>query len=542
MSAVVDATDVERLTAELRLLLPGWLTGRRWFAGKGHHAPPVEPVLADLVHSGDPALLHLVVRAGQAGHEEWYQLLVGVRRAGTGTVPDGSLIGRGADGDGSALLLYEATEDPELMSRLLARLAAEGTGGPVEYHRLPDADVPLGLPARVLTAEQSNTSVAFGDRLMLKVLRRLVPGPHPELEMLTALWRAGDVPSARPLAWAQTSDAFPAGRTTLAVLQQFVPSLGDGWALATAGAARVFRSDQAGSGSGAGCRASQGGGGRQGGALPTDDNAARRGAGPREPGMIRTRGPEGVAGEGASVAPFGGFTEEARALGRATAEVHSALARQLDSRALTPAEADELAAGLTRRLDEAVDELPELLPFAGPLRDIHRSLRSGADRGRPLLVQRVHGDLHLGQVLRAPHGWVLIDFEGEPGHPLHERRRLQPAVRDVAAMLRSFDYAAHHALSEVLGTPPAEHAPLGPRGARLARRASAWAVHNRRAFSAGYAEAGGTDPRCDPVLLRAFEADKAVYEAVYEARNRPEWLPIPLEAVRRLAHGRTAAA
>jgi maltokinase len=104
-------------------------------------------------------------------------------------------------------------------------------------------------------------------------------------------------------------------------------------------------------------------------------------------------------------------------------------------------------------------------------------------------------------------------------------------------MLRSFDYAAHHALGDILGAPPGVPSSRDLRGTRMTRRASAWAVHSRRAFCAGYTAAGGQDPRTSPVLLRAFEADKAVYEALYEARNRPEWLPIPLAAVRRLAHG-----
>ncbi|MEV5433836.1 maltokinase [Streptomyces sp. NPDC052701] len=484
MSAPAPMTDVSELTGRLRPLLPDWLAGRRWFAGKGQSAPLVEPVLVDVLHPGDPALLHLVVRTGRPGHEEWYQLLVGVAR--TAAAPAGApVVGRATAPDGSGLLFYEATADPELMSRLLAHLAAEDADGLVECHRVPGADLPPGLPARVLTAEQSNTSVAFGDRLMLKVLRRLVPGPHPELELLTALQRAGDVPSARPLAWMQTSDAFPAGRTTLALLQEFVPSRGDGWSLATAEAARC------------------------------------------------------ITGECASVVPLGAFAAESRALGRATAEVHTALAQQLDSRELAVHEAAGLAAELTGRLESAVREVPALLPFARRLRELHQDVPGLVGRGHRLLVQRVHGDLHLGQVLRAPHGWVLIDFEGEPGHPLHERRRLQPAVRDVAAMLRSFDYAAHHALSEVLGGAPGGQ---GPRSGRPARRAAAWTVHNRRAFTAGYAEAGGPDPRCSPGLLRAFEADKAVYEAVYEARNRPDWLPIPLAAVRRLVDERPTAA
>jgi maltokinase len=480
MNTSLATHDATRLAAEVSEFLPRWLSGQRWFAGKGSHAPVVEPVLADLVHAGDPALLHLIVRAGQPGHEEWYQLLIGVA---AGPPPTDVVIGRSP---ASGLFFYEATGDPNLMTALLAHLAAEDADGTVECHRVPGVEIPMGLAPRVMTAEQSNTSVAFGDRLMLKVLRRLQPGPHPELEMLTALGRAGDVPSAHPLAWMQTSEAFAAGRTTLAILQRFVPSKGDGWALATREAA------------------------------------------------------ECITGECVSVTPFGAFADEAHALGRATARVHTALAQQLDSRHLAPDEIGELAAELTRRLDEAVAEVPELVAYAGQLRDIHRDLHGYAARGHPLLVQRVHGDLHLGQVLRAEDGWVLIDFEGEPGHPLEERRRLQPAVRDVAAMLRSFDYAAHHALAEVLGAPPGAQAQQGLGSSKLARRASAWAVHNRRAFSAGYAQAGGMDPRCSPVLLRAFEADKAVYEAVYEARNRPEWLAIPLAAVHRLAQGRPA--
>ncbi len=109
--------------------------------------------------------------------------------------------------------------------------------------------------------------------------------------------------------------------------------------------------------------------------------------------------------------------------------------------------------------------------------------------------------------------WSLIDFEGEPARPLAERRMPQPAVRDVAGMLRSFDYAARTT------DPPQPE----------------WATHCRAAYCSGYAEAAGRDPRTEPVLLRAYETDKAVYEAVYEARHRPDWLPVPMAALHRLA-------
>jgi len=133
-------------------------------------------------------------------------------------------------------------------------------------------------------------------------------------------------------------------------------------------------------------------------------------------------------------------------------------------------------------------------------------------------LQRIHGDYHLGQVLDVPgRGWVLVDFEGEPLRPLSERTEPDLALRDVAGMLRSFDYVA--------GSWEQSHP---------GRSAASWAVRARTAFLEGYTRGAGRDPREDAILLDALELDKALYEVVYEARNRPTWLDIPTTAIARI--------
>ncbi len=166
--------------------------------------------------------------------------------------------------------------------------------------------------------------------------------------------------------------------------------------------------------------------------------------------------------------------------------------------------------------------MPELADVADGLRQIFAAV---ADLAGSVTLQRIHGDLHLGQALRTVHRWVLIDFEGEPMAAIDARRAFDSPLRDVAGMLRSFEYAGHHRVIEIGHDP------------QLSYRADEWSARNRDAFCAGYAAAAGADPRDHGVLLRAFEADKAVYEAVYEARNRPAWLPIPLASLTRLASG-----
>jgi maltokinase len=216
----------------------------------------------------------------------------------------------------------------------------------------------------------------------------------------------------------------------------------------------------------------------------------------------------------------GDFAAEAARLGEAVAAVHLDLAAAFGVREASAAELGERAAAMQDRLQRAIEVVPALSEVADALSGAYEAIAKLPDS---VSMQRIHGDLHLGQALRTVTRWVLIDFEGEPMAAIDARRDFDSPLRDVAGMLRSFDYAGHHRVIEV------------GYDQQLNYRAGEWSDRNRDAFCAGYAEAAGADPRAHAALLRAFEADKAVYEAVYEARNRPAWLPIPLASLTRLA-------
>lgn len=207
-------------------------------------------------------------------------------------------------------------------------------------------------------------------------------------------------------------------------------------------------------------------------------------------------------------------------LGVAVAAVHTDLGRALGT---APADHGALADRFLTRLAETLELAPTLRPYAAALRVALGGRVRAAEPGE---VQRVHGDLHLGQVLRSNGRWVLLDFEGEPSAPPAERSLPDSPLRDVAGMLRSLDYVAgHHRLTATNWTVEDE------------RRARHWAHDAQRAFLAGYASESGIDLGAAGALLRAYQLDKALYEVRYEAANRPDWLPVPLRAVRALVGG-----
>jgi maltokinase len=214
----------------------------------------------------------------------------------------------------------------------------------------------------------------------------------------------------------------------------------------------------------------------------------------------------------------GDFAGEAFRLGEAVASVHATLGEELGREVGRP-NVDHLRS----RAAEAVAAVPELGRHLDAITDV----LTRADL--PTIMQRIHGDLHLGQALRTPENWILIDFEGEPGQPIPERSRPDSPMRDVAGMMRSFDYAAHQLLVDRRDD------------AELGFAATAWGVRNQAAFCDGYAAVAGVDPREHADLLAAYELDKALYEVAYETRYRPAWRWIPMHAVERLLGVEAAA-
>ena len=448
------------MSALIEEVLASWLPGQRWFAGKGRPIRDLAIVADTELAAGDPALRHLIVAVYAEDGVDRYQVLAGIRAELPDRLEHARIGDIGAPG-GPARVMYDAAHDSELTAVLLRAIAADESIGPVRFRRVPAARIDTGLESLAIPGEQSNTSLVFGEDAILKVFRRVSPGPNPDLELNTALAGLGSSHVAPPYGWIETH--LDGAVTILAIMSKFLPTATDGWSLAGTSVRDLYAAEV---------------------------------AAPAEAG--------------------GDFAGEAHRLGAATAEVHRDLADAFGTEEMTPDSVRDLAEKMYRRLDVACAAVPGLAPYAD---EIGATFGDLAKSGQPLTVQRVHGDYHLGQVVRTDSGWVVLDFEGEPGKPLAERRAMSPALRDVAAMLRSFEYAARY---QLVGNPHQE---------QLGGLARAWARRNREAFCDGYAEAAGTDPRRSRIGLRAFELDKAVYEVVYEARNRPSWLSIPLDSL-----------
>ncbi|WP_166355246.1 maltokinase N-terminal cap-like domain-containing protein [Phytoactinopolyspora limicola] len=464
----MEEIDVDETLAEAVLLLRDWLTHQRWFGGRSA-VDDVHIVSATLLRDDEPRVWHLLVEVRRDGHHDTYQVPLAIHRDLQDRL-DHVHVGQVEAGH-----VYDALHDKIATEALLEYFLDGGRRvGDLTFHTEPGAEIPVGESALALPVEQSNTSLAYGDVALLKVFRRVQPGLNPDVEVHAALTREGCGYVAPLLGWVDGRWTTAGGdhHASLAMLQTYLTTASDGWALAAASVRDLYAE----------------------GDLHADE----------------------VGGD---------FAAEAHRLGEATGHVHKTMAEVLPTGQFS---ASDLAARtdlILRRLDQAVGVVPELEPYMPRLRTQVNALRRV---DHPVPTQRVHGDYHLGQVLRTVMGWKLVDFEGEPARPLTERTTLDSPIRDVAGMLRSFDYAARYLLIT-------DYDHNHPAYDQISYRATEWAERNRDAFCDGYTQAGAGDPRLHAALLTAYEIDKAVYEVAYEARYRPSWLPIPMTAVERLA-------
>lgn len=444
--------------------LAEFLSERRWFTSGKQIAGA--RVIEWVPLLGEPALAVVLVEVSfVGGTHSVVQLLVGTRERRD----DDATIA--ADGQQE---IYEAltapAEVPQLVARIRASTDIEDHVTTVECRAAVGAEAfdPMPTTARTLDAQQSNTSVVLDERMILKAYRRLEPGVHPELEVLRTLEEHGFTHAPRLFGW-YACHGGPI-EATLGVLQEFRPDARDGWEMAL----ELLRDEQG-------------------------DRLVPRLAD----------------------------------LGTATGVLHATLAAATDDPAFAPEEFTPQALALMcATLDEFAIDLIDGLPsdpVTEPLRrrrdDLRTAIRNASNAtglGRRI---RTHGDLHLGQALWSDGQWVLIDFEGEPARPIHERRRKHSPLRDVAGLMRSVGYVAAVADREGIALPPR------------------WESDARDAVLTGYlaaAEPSGLMPTMRATLddlLGLYELEKAVYELQYEREYRPDWVDIPVAAILAMIDG-----
>lgn len=454
-----------------------FLERTRWFAGKARpfRVSDVRRI-GELPGTGDwpGVVIHLVeltyddVTPDAPNRTELYHLPL-VFYTDPERRLDHAFIGWWEEPDRGWVHAYDALHDREAMACWL-RSFDEAAAAPVDvgslrFHRLPGHGLDLGSHSTLFAGEQSNSSVAFGEDSILKIFRKVTPGVNPDVEVHERLTQAGSGHIAALYGWVEHA-AEDGAVLQLGVLQRFLRTATDGFDLALASVRNLFSE--------------------------ADLHAHEVG---------------------------GDFAAESARLGLALREIHDALAEHFPTDEAS--DATTLASAMTSRLDAALSVVPGLSEHADKLRELYAAV-GGLGTVR---AQRVHGDLHLGQTLRTALGWKIVDFEGEPAKPLAERVLPDSRWRDVAGILRSFDYAPH-----VVERTHLDHDVEG--ADQRAFRAAEWTQRNQDHFLLAYAGGELTDDQ--QILLDAYVADKAVYECVYETRNRPAWTTIPLAALAKI--------
>jgi maltose alpha-D-glucosyltransferase/alpha-amylase len=522
---------------ELEGILPEYLLPRRWFAGKARVV--VEAEIRDaLPLGGDGArwIVTLVTVHYTDGDPETYQLPLafadGERAAELQEEAPHAVIARVRADDGAEGVLFDAVYDPAFALALYdaierrRKLAGErGTAHGSRTRALAGIRRGAGELAEphVGTAEQSNSSIVFGDQLILKIYRRVDEGTNPDLEVGRFLLERTRFKSSPAVAGSLEYRHGRSGEGTLAFLQGYVANQGDAWTFTVDEVERFLERAAA---------------HPEGAEIPLPGEGV---------GMLQASQEDSPE---AARAMLGTYAEPASLLGRRTAELHVALASDDEDPDFRPEPFTPFARralyqsvrGLARRtfqtLRARLGDLPE---------DVRRDARELLKREDELLdtVQatlsrkigsprmRIHGDYHLGQVLYTGRDFVIIDFEGEPARPISERRLKRSPLRDVAGMLRSFHYAALVALHQRI----ARRIPIHG-DSPLPAWARAWRFWAGAEFLRSYLEGARrgellaeTSLEEISALLDVYRLEKAVYELVYELNNRPTWVGIPVAGI-----------
>jgi maltose alpha-D-glucosyltransferase/alpha-amylase len=500
--------------------LPDYLNKQRWFGGKARQIRATE--IADVISvPGALALLLIVQVAYVVGSEETYAVPMVV--ASEAEIGDALRIPSNDGGNPTGL--KDALSEPRFLAALLELIHAESTvegeqgtlrGRRTSAYSALAPSRPDSLKPKALRAEQSNTSVVYGDQLILKLFRKLEEGTNPDLEVGTFLTEVAHFKNIPQLAGSLEYRSHDGKIMVQGILQAFVANQGDAWGytLSSLGAfyedlKKEFREGQL--------------------AVPDAKN-----------GVLPS----------SAVRSLESYSESAKLLGRRTAEMHLALSADSQNPAFVPEPfTTEYQAALQRSLVELTERICGLLRekrnslpaeaqakvgvLSGKEGDILARFRTTLSQPLHALRTRIHGDYHLGQVLFTGSDFVIIDFEGEPARPLSERRLKRSPLQDVAGMLRSFHYAA---FSPLLGANA-----MGPEDVR---RLSPWAEYWNARISADFLDAYfGTCGEAAflpknrseiQALLELHLLEKAVYELGYELNNRPGWVGIPVEGIGKL--------
>lgn len=505
------------LPGQLAGLLPEFIRSRRWFRAKARTISKID--IEDVVPFPAVDSSLLVLRLSyRDGEEDRYLLPLSVAEASDSeqvTAPSFEPVAV-LEASGARRVLYSALANPSFRSAILRAIAEDATfpgqKGALVANRVhsPSSSEPVldsNLVSSVSRAEQSNTSVIYGQQFILKVFRKVEPGINPDIEIGAFLTEHGfqNTPAVLGILEYRSGDqVYAAG-----ILQKFVPNKGDAWAY-TLDALGAFFSR----------------------ALNENMPAPQDGANKVSPELLAN------------------YRESARLLGKRTAEMHRILSSAPDNLDFAPepfTEADgmKLQAEMQNQADITFNLLRQKeSSLSGQAQDDARQLLALEDEVRqrfsPLADAKVeadrirfHGDYHLGQVLFTGDDFMIIDFEGEPARPLHERREKTLALRDVAGMVRSFQYAAYAAL---FGQVPGVSIEPG-NDAKVKQWAAFWNDSVSAEYLSSYFETarkGNFVPEDEGEqkrVLDAFLLHKALYEVAYELNNRPDWVQIPLRGI-----------